>query len=202
MVDARHYVETITLLLNAGYRVKLFTNGEAADDKFLHGKLKRKVRTAIKRGKLKIADRPKTPEDLVREISDCNGIIAHRLHANIIAYSYKIPHIAISTNRKLDGFFNVTQRARFCLSAREATPTSIVEHLQNALKHGVSETHHREIMLATELDLNRLSKAVTSLKPEKAPPRPPTSEENGDDDGKVTMLRKHHSKVSKTTKLT
>jgi len=91
-----------------GARVLYFTNGAAEDNRVL---AEISERTAA-------ADDfsfavPKRPDDLVTLISACSCIAAHRLHANIVAYSLSIPSIGMNWDKKVESFFRLTNRTEF-----------------------------------------------------------------------------------------
>lgn len=76
---------------------KVFTNGGMADYE-LALKLIERGGYAIEE---KLVERPVTPQMLVEQISSFKMVMAHRLHALIIASSLKIPVIAITWSDKV-----------------------------------------------------------------------------------------------------
>ena len=111
------YVEMVQQLHDDGHDVTLFTNG--ADDDYLQ-----KVAGALRKANPNLADeiavapRPSRPVDLVRLIANADVLIAHRLHANILAYAYGIPGIGLGWDRKLSSFFEASGRSE-CLIRTE-----------------------------------------------------------------------------------
>lgn len=131
------YQQLIDYFIARNWTVELFTNGACGDQSFA-----RKVyRNARATEGLSLADRPKTPKELAHLISSFDALIAHRLHASVVAYSYGIPHVGLGWDTKMEGFFEATGREKFliaspCLStiphvgqtAVEAAETPIAYH--------------------------------------------------------------------------
>lgn len=92
----------IDRLEKQGIRWKLFTNGFAKDEEFLR-ELVSYIGRETQLQELSVP-KPETPEELVQNISKFKGIIACRMHANIIAYSMKIPCVGLVWNDKLKFF--------------------------------------------------------------------------------------------------
>ena len=90
-----------------GKRVLYFTNGASEDNKVLSEISSEPG--ALKSGFLV----PRYPDELVSLISACSCIVAHRLHANIVAYSLNIPSIGMNWDKKVESFFELTQRKRY-----------------------------------------------------------------------------------------
>ena len=53
------------------------------------------------------------PRALVEQVAQCQAIVAHRLHANIIAYSLGIPSVGLIWDNKVEEFGKITGRSRF-----------------------------------------------------------------------------------------
>ncbi len=77
---------------------EIFTTGWPSDMKFAHNLIKHIGRE----GEMgtRISMQPKNAANLVHTISNYKGIIAGRLHANIVAYSLDIPSVGIVWNEK------------------------------------------------------------------------------------------------------
>lgn len=90
-----------------GARVLYFTNGAAEDNKIL---AEISARSAAPGFSFVV---PKRPDDLVALIAACSCIAAHRLHANIVAYSLGIPSIGMNWDKKVESFFQLTNRTRY-----------------------------------------------------------------------------------------
>lgn len=103
------WVEVLELLIADGHRVALFTNGSAEDEEF-----KRKL-TGRAPNAVRLVDRPVLPSDLVRTISGFKGVVAHRLHAHIIAYSTGVPSVALAWDSKVNGFMDLSGQSKWLL---------------------------------------------------------------------------------------
>jgi len=107
------YFKIITHLVKKKKQILLFTNGAIEDEEFkntLFQNFKSNFNNSLTN-----CSRPKSTLELVNIISSSEFIISHRLHANIIAYSYKIPSVAIIWDNKISGFFKKINREKFVL---------------------------------------------------------------------------------------
>ena len=90
-----------------GARILYFTNGAAEDNRVL---AEISSRPAAEGTSFLV---PKRPDDLVELISACSCIAAHRLHANIVAYSLNIPSVGMNWDKKVESFFRLTGRTQY-----------------------------------------------------------------------------------------
>lgn len=131
------YQQLIDYFMARNCTVEVFTNGACSDQGFARKVFQR----AGPLDGLTLADKPKTPKALAHLISSYDTLIAHRLHANVVAYSYGIPHVGLGWDSKMEGFFEATEREKYlisspCLStvqhvgqtAMEAAATPIARH--------------------------------------------------------------------------
>ncbi len=115
-----------------GYTWKLFTNGLSGDYEFAQKILE----TKNLKPEEKLMDMPKNGEELIHIISGFKGVIAARMHANIIAYSLGIPSVGLVWNNKLKMFGeNIRQPERF-VTHENFKAEYIVERLEKALEEG------------------------------------------------------------------
>lgn len=106
--QSARFFSTLAASLHAqGKRVLYFTNGASEDNKVL-SEISSEA-GALKSGFLV----PRHPDELVSLISACSCIVAHRLHANIVAYSLNIPSIGMNWDKKVESFFELTKRKRY-----------------------------------------------------------------------------------------
>jgi polysaccharide pyruvyl transferase WcaK-like protein len=94
-------------LRTEGARVLYFTNGAAEDNRVLA-----EISSQASNGDASFLV-PKRPDDLVALISACSCIAAHRLHANIVAYSLNIPSVGMNWDKKVESFFRLTGRTQY-----------------------------------------------------------------------------------------
>ncbi|MBQ8001732.1 MAG: polysaccharide pyruvyl transferase family protein [Ruminococcus sp.] len=113
---------------------KLFTNGFAKDEEFLRDLVQYIGREA---NFCDIAvPVPKTPAELVHNISQFRGIIACRMHANIVAYSMGIPCVGLVWNDKLRFFGESIGCKKQFITADKLTADYVVSVLFEALDKG------------------------------------------------------------------
>lgn len=90
-----------------GARIVYFTNGASEDNRVLE---KISAQPATEGVSFLV---PQRPGDLVELISACSCIAAHRLHANIVAYSLNIPSVGMNWDKKVESFFQLTGRTQY-----------------------------------------------------------------------------------------
>ena len=121
------------------FDVEFFTNGAFDDTSFANDVLNAVIQSGLDPTCVTLAERGTRPKDLARTISSYDAIIAHRLHANIIAYAYEIPHVGIGWDNKMQGYFAATGRSKYlvtCISVSEAD--SICELILAAMEEPIS----------------------------------------------------------------
>lgn len=115
-----------------GYSWQLFTNGLKDDYQFAEKILKY---MSIE-DESKLVDMPRDGGELINIISKYKGVIAARMHANIISYSLDIPSVGIVWNDKLKMFGeNIQVEDRF-VTFENFNAKCIVEKLEEGLKNG------------------------------------------------------------------
>ncbi len=103
---ADFWVCLCTNLLQKGKNVFLFSNGEKGDQDFVEQIANKLCYTQIKCvGTMRVAQRPTSALNLVELIRSFEGVIAARMHANIIATSLSIPSIGLVSDEKMSSFF-------------------------------------------------------------------------------------------------
>lgn len=106
---------------------KLFTNGLPGDNEMLY-KIQKKIN--CKENQIMI---PKTPEELITIISNFKGIIATRLHSNIVAYSLGVPSIGLVWNKKLKMFGESINYPERFIELQDFDVENVVKKLENAM---------------------------------------------------------------------
>ena len=101
----QYFLNLIRLLNQQGLHISLFSNG-ASEDELLKDSIYKECKTEVD----VCEHKPKTPGDLVNIINRYDLIVAHRLHANIIAYSLGITSIGLRWDTKLHSFFKKINR--------------------------------------------------------------------------------------------
>lgn len=132
-------------LVEAGFDIAWFTNGAEEDETYLD-QLMPKVGT-IGASKHARIPHPTHPQALARSIADCDGIVSHRLHANILAFAYRKAHIGLTWDAKLTSFFRATGRAECAMPATRDNVASIVALLKRDIENGLPLATHERLQL-------------------------------------------------------
>jgi polysaccharide pyruvyl transferase WcaK-like protein len=103
--DAEAYRALVEGLVRRGVEVVLFTNGAREDGAYLAA-LRRRFPSLARLD----AVVPARPEQLVAVIASCGLVVAHRMHANIIAYALGVPSIGLAWDDKVRSFFAAAGR--------------------------------------------------------------------------------------------
>lgn len=154
------FLETITSLVHGGFDVSLFTNG--ADQNYLDEVVKglEDLDDDIKQ-RVNVLPRALEPIELVRQIENADVLVAHRLHANILAYSYKVPSVGLMWDQKVASFFKITRREDYLIS--DSSPEQVVEKVEHALANGVDTVWHEKIISDTKSGLDLLAKELNDV---------------------------------------
>lgn len=150
-------------IVGTGWSVVFFTNG-AEDDRAALEAVREQVRehpTLLNR--VSFALYPQKPADLVRLIAGFDGLIAHRLHANIVAYSCNVPHVGLGWDPKTQSFFDHVGRSRFCISGAAASVSDVASALQAAIEEGIDPAHRAAVISAAEGDVARLAHLIRGV---------------------------------------
>lgn len=157
--DIAAYRDLVNLILSNGHDVALMTNGAEEDHEQLL-RITAAVAPQIEEGRVTVIPRAKDPLELIQQVGGLDGLVSHRLHANIVAYSYGVPAIGLEWDKKVPSFFAAVGRAQFCLPPAKQTPEIIADALQAALampdETAAKESRIDEILV-------HLGKMVTSL---------------------------------------
>jgi Uncharacterized conserved protein len=141
------YKRIILELQKRGYEWELFTNGMAQDELFGMEILndmgldkKRYKKRCVKSGR-----------QLVKRIAGYRGVIASRLHANILATSLRVPSIGLVWNDKMNLFADAIDARERYLSGKQLLDASdIVNRFVCAEEEGYCEPQIDAMKMATE----------------------------------------------------
>jgi polysaccharide pyruvyl transferase WcaK-like protein len=145
-ISVPFYISLIKELHTKGYKVTLFTNGDLLDDEMQY-KVEVELRELYKEllGAVSFAKRPMTPLELCGIVAQLSGVIAHRMHANILSYSLQIPHVGLGWDSKLKSFFHFVERDAFFITPDKSTPSHIADTLHEAIKIGFDKAIHKRV---------------------------------------------------------
>lgn len=131
-------------LISRGFGVTLFTNGPRDDEAFLAS-----VLAAIGDARVKAMPRPVAPRELAETVRAFDVIVAHRLHANILAYAYRIPHVGLAWDPKMDAFFESVGRRRFMANHTQSDPSEVASLIEASLREGIDDEIHSAVIRRT-----------------------------------------------------
>lgn len=151
-------------LIRRGERVTLFNNGATEDDAFQDALLEDPaLAIAVATGDLAAAAPPQDPSDLVTLISGFRGIVAHRLHAGIVAYGLGIPHVGLAWDMKVESFFRSVGRAGYLVARGADAPVDIAALVLRACSEGIDPVRRRQVVEETRADIAGLSQVVRQV---------------------------------------
>lgn len=126
--------------------IDFFTNG-ASDDASFAAKIYKAVSDLNTPGvKVTLSDTPRIPAELAHTIAKYDAIVAHRLHANVIAYSYGVPHIGFGWDSKMQGFFEETGRSKYLVkNPQRKDVAQVVRCVMDAMDDKIDHTEIKSI---------------------------------------------------------
>jgi polysaccharide pyruvyl transferase WcaK-like protein len=143
------YHELALAITSRGHKVTLFCNGAVEDQAALERVIADPGMAAmVLAGTVSIADVPRRPADLARLIGGFQGVVAHRLHACILAWSYRVPVVGLGWDRKVESFFASVGADR-AFAGGGADAAEIADRLQAALAAGVDPARHAKVLEET-----------------------------------------------------
>ena len=123
------YSELISELVSDKRQVLLFTNGSPEDVEFAD----RVFAANSPKVNVELVSRPKDPDDLIKIVAGCSGIVAFRMHAIIASISFRLGVIALRWDSKLDAFMESVDLEQFLISAEGSNARCIVSALNNSI---------------------------------------------------------------------
>lgn len=127
----------IRILDKNNIKWKLFTNGFRKDEDFLR-ELAEYIGRADELEEISVPT-PVTPRELAEGISQFKGIIACRMHANIIAYSMGIPCVGLVWNDKLRFFGESIGCSKQFIERDKFSPEYVTDVFFEAMEKGFDE---------------------------------------------------------------
>ncbi len=125
----------IQQLEHNGYQWKLFVNGLRADYDFAEEILEYLGRTS--QAQQYLVPRPIESRELVETIASFEGVIACRMHANIIAYALGVPSVGLVWNDKMVFWGERIGYPERFLSSGQFEPIRVVQCLMESISDGV-----------------------------------------------------------------
>ena len=138
----------VSALHARGADVALFTNGPSDDEAFLESILE--AAAAAAPGRTLRLPKPRRPADLVTNIAGCDAIAAHRLHANIVAFACKVPHVGLGWDAKLPAFFASAGRSVYVTEdIRSVPPEEIASRVLKSIEDPVPAEVYESMIAET-----------------------------------------------------
>jgi polysaccharide pyruvyl transferase WcaK-like protein len=131
--------DLVALAVEAGYEVRMFTNGSLQDEMFLSRLIHRIKPMQVPETCVSFEPRPQTPDVLAAIIAECDVLAGHRLHAHIPAFSYGIPSVGFAWDEKLRSFFESVHRSEFVMDAGGSAPHEVLRCIVEAHSAGVDQ---------------------------------------------------------------
>ncbi|MEO0061572.1 MAG: hypothetical protein RLZZ08_132 [Pseudomonadota bacterium] len=147
---------TMVELVQRGCRVCVFTNGSPEDRLFRD----RVARHMAAHPDVEFTPDFATPGELARFIAGLDCVLAHRLHACIVAYSYRVPTVGFAWDSKLRAFFQQTARDHFVVDPRETTPMELGDLAFAAMEQGVDAAHHAALLDRATAKIHALAQCL------------------------------------------
>lgn len=150
----------------AGHRVTLFCNGAAEDRAALDAVIgDPAVAAMVLAGTVSLTPPPETPRDLALAIGGMRAVVAHRLHACIVAWSYGLPVVGLGWDRKVESFFASVGAATFFAGEAATTAAAVVQRLDAALAARPDPALRARVLAETEAAvLAAVQSALRSVK--------------------------------------
>jgi polysaccharide pyruvyl transferase WcaK-like protein len=134
----------------AGHPVRLFCNG-AEEDRAALARLAATppVAALLRAGRASVAPPPATATDLAQEIRALRAVVAHRLHACILAHAWARPAVGLGWDRKVESFFASVGQSESFVGAGDIDGRSVAARLDAALARGVDPATHAAVLAET-----------------------------------------------------
>jgi polysaccharide pyruvyl transferase WcaK-like protein len=143
-----------------GVQIVLFTNGSPEDEAFADDVM------ACVGDRAHVTRMPRfmSPGALVRFIGELDAVVAHRLHACIAAYSYRVPAIGLSWDRKLDSFFDLVGRRHFVCDWRSTGPGDLATLIEQAFADPPDPVRHDAVLQSCREGIAALAAKLAEAK--------------------------------------
>ncbi|MDB2506948.1 polysaccharide pyruvyl transferase family protein [Opitutales bacterium] len=155
---AEKYIDLAKSLVAEGFRVRFFTTGSGEDELML-GRVSSIV-TRMNSECVDVITRPANPMELMSVIANFDVLVAHRMHANILSYSYGVPHVGLRWDDKMDAFFNLIERSSLLLDGRMSKPSEIAASVVKAFDQKIEGDLHSKLVHDAKRGVQHTSDAL------------------------------------------
>jgi polysaccharide pyruvyl transferase WcaK-like protein len=152
------YGHAARALVDAGFRVALFTNGSPEDRDYLDAMGPAWILRA--KGPVTMTGPFADPAEMIAFIAGCQLIVAHRMHACIAAHSFAIPTIGLRWDVKLDSFFALAGRGNFIADTASLDGPALTALARQAVAEGVDREALEQLIASTRGDIARMAAAL------------------------------------------
>ena len=168
--DANFFSALAGRMVENGWRVELFSNG-ARDDHALAERvlLAPHLEEFREEGLVTLAPRPRTARDLVALVAGFDAVVAHRLHALIVATGLGVPNVGLPWDSKVRRFYSSIGRPDDVVDA-SADVERIASHVAAALARPVDSAAVERL----RSDARRPLEALLAVPDPARKPRPDT----------------------------
>lgn len=128
------WLAVISELTARGDDYRLITTGHFTDEIFLDS-LVRHHGVPIKKAAVTL----NSPEELIAELQNCDGVIAYRLHASITSFAFDIPSVGLSWNFKVPDFYRSMGYPERAIASDDWNASHVVSILDRAMAEGVEK---------------------------------------------------------------
>ena len=157
---AEKYIDLAKSLVAEGFRVRFFTNGSGEDELMLG--LVSRILTKMNIECVDVVTRPANPVELMSVIANVDVLVAHRMHANILSYSYGVPHVGLRWDDKMEAFFNLIERSQFLLDGRMSKASEITASVVKAFDQKIEGDLHSKLVHDAKRGVQYTSNALAS----------------------------------------
>lgn len=140
--------ELIARLRQSGHRVTLFCNGSETDLEF--------AREVAQGADCTLLPRPLSPAQLAWQIAQMKVCVAHRLHANILAFAMDVPSVGLIWDDKVRQFGRLSGRGDVFIEPADQTAENVAAAVETALKRPPDPAALTALKEIVRQDLQRL----------------------------------------------
>jgi glycosyltransferase involved in cell wall biosynthesis/polysaccharide pyruvyl transferase WcaK-like protein/GT2 family glycosyltransferase len=158
-----YFIEILRQLLKRKYKILLFSNGLAEDQAFLELVLGRLDPSESEGDRIVSAPRPTKPADLHQIMQRVDVVVAHRLHATILAYALKRPIVALAWDKKVRNFLESVGHQQFMISGADAAPEHVANKVDEAVAVGIREADHARVVEEARRGVRALAAIIRAL---------------------------------------
>jgi polysaccharide pyruvyl transferase WcaK-like protein len=135
-----------------GDTVLLFTTGSPEDGAYIE-EIGSSFDSPAGGGAIQRVPRFESAAAMAGFISTLDLVIAHRLHACIAAYTYGVPHIGLTWDRKMLAFFESVERSGYLVSPTAMTTADVMTLADRACGEGIDGARRDQVIGETHRDI-------------------------------------------------